>query len=49
MQLRAETGKYTGRSPKDKYMVEEASSKDKIDWGKVNHPISSEIFDNLIC
>ena len=47
MQLVAETGKYTGRSPKDKYMVEEESSKDKIDWGKVNQPISSEIFDNL--
>ncbi|MEG0449931.1 MAG: phosphoenolpyruvate carboxykinase (ATP) [Lysinibacillus sp.] len=45
--LRAETGKYTGRSPKDKFMVEETDSKDKIDWGTVNHPISSEIFDNL--
>ena len=45
--LRAETGKYTGRSPKDKYMVEEESTKDKIDWGKVNRPISSEVFDNL--
>lgn len=45
--LRAETGKYTGRSPKDKYTVEEESTKDKIDWGKVNQPISSEIFDKL--
>ncbi|MEO4051840.1 phosphoenolpyruvate carboxykinase (ATP) [Solibacillus sp. CAU 1738] len=45
--LLAETGKYTGRSPKDKYMVEEDSTKDKIDWGKVNRPISSEVFDNL--
>lgn len=45
--LRAETGKYTGRSPKDKYTVEEDSTKDKIDWGKVNRPISSEVFDNL--
>lgn len=45
--VRAETGKYTGRSPKDKYMVEEADTKDKIDWGKVNQPISSEVFDNL--
>lgn len=45
--LRAETGKYTGRSPKDKYTVEEASTKDKIDWGKVNQPISSEVFDKL--
>ncbi|MCM3710241.1 phosphoenolpyruvate carboxykinase (ATP) [Sporosarcina luteola] len=45
--LTAETGKYTGRSPQDKYIVEEDSSKDKIDWGKVNRPISSEIFDSL--
>ncbi|TWT26434.1 phosphoenolpyruvate carboxykinase (ATP) [Planomicrobium sp. CPCC 101110] len=43
----AETGKYTGRSPKDKYMVEEETSKDKIDWGSVNRPISSEVFENL--
>lgn len=43
----AQTGKYTGRSPKDKYIVEEASTKDKIDWGDVNRPISSEIFDSL--
>ncbi|MCM3742547.1 phosphoenolpyruvate carboxykinase (ATP) [Sporosarcina luteola] len=45
--LTAETGKYTGRSPQDKYIVEEDSSKEKIDWGKVNRPISSEIFDSL--
>ncbi|MFS0574526.1 phosphoenolpyruvate carboxykinase (ATP) [Sporosarcina sp. 179-K 3D1 HS] len=45
--ITAQTGKYTGRSPEDKYIVEEASSKDKIDWGKVNRPISSEIFDSL--
>ncbi|WP_155592670.1 phosphoenolpyruvate carboxykinase (ATP) [Lysinibacillus cavernae] len=45
--VRAETGKYTGRSPKDKYTVEEESTKEQIDWGKVNQPISSEVFDNL--
>ncbi|WP_144788342.1 phosphoenolpyruvate carboxykinase (ATP) [Lysinibacillus fusiformis] len=45
--VRAETGKYTGRSPKDKYTVEEESTKDQIDWSKVNQPISSEVFDNL--
>ena len=45
--ITAQTGKYTGRSPKDKYIVEEASSKDKIDWGNVNRPISSEIFESL--
>lgn len=45
--ITARTGKYTGRSPEDKYTVEEDSSKDKIDWGKVNRPISTEIFDSL--
>jgi phosphoenolpyruvate carboxykinase (ATP) len=45
--VRATTGKYTGRSPKDKYIVEEASVKDKIDWGSVNQPISEEAFDKL--
>ncbi|RJS60079.1 phosphoenolpyruvate carboxykinase (ATP) [Bacillus sp. PK3_68] len=43
----AETGKYTGRSPKDKFIVEEPSVKDKIDWGPVNEPISPEVFDQL--
>ncbi|WP_071460457.1 phosphoenolpyruvate carboxykinase (ATP) [Bacillus massilinigeriensis] len=45
--VRATTGKYTGRSPKDKFIVEEASIKDKIDWGPVNQPISEEVFSNL--
>ncbi|MEL3973944.1 phosphoenolpyruvate carboxykinase (ATP) [Rossellomorea oryzaecorticis] len=45
--VRAETGKYTGRSPKDKFTVEEPSTKDKIDWGAVNQPISAESFDKL--
>lgn len=45
--VRATTGKYTGRSPKDKYIVEEPSTKDKIDWGPVNQPISQQVFDNL--
>src|SRR4051794_6744721 len=43
----ANTGKYTGRSPKDKFTVEEESTKDKVDWGKVNQPISAEVFDKL--
>lgn len=45
--VKAETGKYTGRSPQDKYIVEEPISKDKIDWGSVNQPISQEIFEAL--
>jgi phosphoenolpyruvate carboxykinase (ATP) len=45
--LLATTGKYTGRSPQDKYIVEETSVKNKINWGTVNQPISKEIFENL--
>ncbi|GIN93082.1 phosphoenolpyruvate carboxykinase [ATP] [Siminovitchia terrae] len=45
--VRAETGKYTGRSPEDKFIVDEPSVTDKIDWGSVNQPISSESFENL--
>ncbi len=45
--LRATTGKYTGRSPKDKYIVEEKSVIDKVNWGNVNQPISKEVFENL--
>ncbi|WP_391202791.1 phosphoenolpyruvate carboxykinase (ATP) [Psychrobacillus sp. L4] len=45
--VKAETGKYTGRSPQDKYIVDESISRDKIDWGSVNQPISSEIFESL--
>ena len=42
-----DTGIYTGRSPKDKYIVEEESSKEKIWWGDVNKKISNDIFDIL--
>ncbi len=41
------TGTYTGRSPKDKFIVKEASTADKIDWGTVNQPISQQHFDHL--
>lgn len=43
----ATTGKYTGRSPKDKYIVKEATTLDTVDWGSVNQPISEEVFSNL--
>src|SRR5688500_10184124 len=41
------TGQYTGRSPKDKFVVEEESSLDKIWWGSVNKPLSEEKFNAL--
>ncbi len=45
--LNALTGKFTGRSPKDKFVVDEASVRDKINWGAVNQPISAEKFQAL--
>jgi phosphoenolpyruvate carboxykinase (ATP) len=45
--LVVQTGKFTGRSPKDKYVVEEASSRENIWWGKVNQPLSEETFARL--
>ncbi len=45
--LNALTGKFTGRSPKDKFVVDEASVHDKVNWGPVNQPISPEKFQAL--
>ncbi|MBI1388030.1 MAG: phosphoenolpyruvate carboxykinase (ATP) [bacterium] len=41
------TGKYTGRSPQDKYVVEDETTKNDVWWGPVNTPIKAEVFDAL--
>ncbi|MCR4601613.1 MAG: phosphoenolpyruvate carboxykinase (ATP) [Clostridia bacterium] len=41
------TGKYTGRSPKDKFIVDTPGIHDDIAWGKVNRPIEREKFDSI--
>ncbi|NMA12800.1 MAG: phosphoenolpyruvate carboxykinase (ATP) [Chloroflexi bacterium] len=42
------TGKYTGRSPNDRFVVDNGTEEEKkIDWGKVNVKISPENFDKL--
>ncbi len=46
--LIAETGAHTGRSPNDKFVVEEPSSKDDIWWGSVNRPVDQSVFDALL-
>nr|WP_232318298.1 phosphoenolpyruvate carboxykinase (ATP) [Salisediminibacterium beveridgei] len=43
----ATTGVYTGRSPKDRFIVDEPETRQKIDWNDVNQPIQPEIFDRL--
>jgi len=41
------TGHYTGRSPNDKFIVQESTSKKDIWWGKVNKPITKEKYNTL--
>ncbi len=43
----ATTGKYTGRSPKDKFIVKDEISQDTVDWGNVNQPIDEASFEKL--
>ena len=45
--LVVDTVPYTGRSPKDKYVVREPDTEDDIWWGDVNHPMEPEVFDRL--
>ncbi len=41
------TGEYTGRCPKDRFLVLEETSKEHIAWGKINQKISRTNFDKI--
>src|SRR5436305_9780733 len=41
------TGKFTGRSAKDKYIVRDAVTESTVWWGKVNQPLDGDAFDRL--
>lgn len=43
-----DTGIFTGRSPKDKYFVKQDPSSKYIAWGKINQPITKELFNKLL-
>jgi phosphoenolpyruvate carboxykinase (ATP) len=45
--LAVDTGKHTGRSPKDKFVVREPASEERIWWGAVNAELSEEHFEGL--
>ena len=45
--LSVQTGKFTGRSPDDRYIVQDNITKKTVNWGKVNHPISEENFNSI--
>jgi phosphoenolpyruvate carboxykinase (ATP) len=39
------TGQHTGRSPKDKFIVRDATTEETVDWGETNAPVSDAVFD----
>lgn len=46
--LAVETGKYTGRSPRDKFVVRDRSTEHKVEWGEANQPMEPEAFQKLL-
>src|SRR5215210_2675273 len=46
--LVAKTGKRTGRSPKDRFIVEDDVTRERVDWGAINKPFSSQAFEALL-
>ena len=45
--LSVKTGKYTGRSPDDRFIVFDDLTHDKVHWAKVNKQIPTETFEKL--
>ncbi len=45
--LAVDTGKFTGRSPKDKFIVCDATTENSVWWGDINIKISPEYFDHM--
>ncbi len=45
--LNVHTGKFTGRSPKDRFIVKDDITKDSVWWGDINIPFDSDKFDAL--
>jgi phosphoenolpyruvate carboxykinase (ATP) len=41
------TGKFTGRSPKDRFFVMDAETKDGVNWNDFNLPIEEKYFFQL--
>lgn len=45
--LSVNTGKFTGRAPKDRFIVKDDTTADSVDWNNINQPITPENFDKL--
>ena len=46
--LIVKTGKFTGRSPKDRFLVKDDITSSKVWWGEINKPFSSKDFDSIL-
>lgn len=42
------TGKFTGRSPKDKFTVKDSITENTVDWNNFNQPMEGQYFDRLL-
>ncbi len=45
--LAVNTGEFTGRSPKDRFIVKDDVTKDRVWWGNINIPFDSDKFESL--
>lgn len=45
--LAVNTGEFTGRSPKDRFIVKDDITRDKVWWGNINIPFPTKMFDDL--
>ncbi|MEZ4874329.1 MAG: phosphoenolpyruvate carboxykinase (ATP) [Flavobacteriaceae bacterium] len=45
--LAVNTGEFTGRSPKDRFIVKDAITQDRVWWGNINIPFEPDAFDAL--
>jgi phosphoenolpyruvate carboxykinase (ATP) len=46
--LVVDTGKFTGRSPEDRFIVLDAQTENSVHWGNINKSVSPEVFENLL-
>jgi phosphoenolpyruvate carboxykinase (ATP) len=46
--LAINTGTFTGRSPKDRYLVRDEVSADTVDWNTYNQPLAEKSFDGIL-
>lgn len=46
--LAVDTGEFTGRSPKDRFIVKDNITKDSVFWNDINIPFDTVHFDNLL-